>query len=538
MPAEEFDAYLKTLSGRLRLKPARRAELSDELRDHLETRLEELTAEGVPRAAAVRKALEEFGDAAGLASQMSFAFAVHARRRRRKTVMRVTASAAATLACGIAVAYLFAPPNPAVNPPGPALAQDEPAPAAEPGDPFSASAEASGDPFGGPAAPASPDEAKMIALEKALDAPTELDARPGDTLAEALDGLASQHEIVILPDSRALAPQGMDLRDLPIDNPPKLSGYSLRTVLNVLLSAAKNEEPLAAVPRNGILFVTTQEAAGLDLETRIYNVRDLLINVRASKPADVMEGFGGGQEGGAGMFSLPPVHNQLGGMGGGGMGGGGMGGGGMGLGGMGGYVDGPFAPNAPSGPADELVDMILSVTGGDAFGGPWLIADGTGGTIEHFNGLLAVRQTAAVHRQIEDLLAALRRSAAERDWNAAATMPEPDAGATGAGMSMETLLVVVGENGILSVDGRDGLSEAEVRTALREAAARTPLRPVIVEADESVPNRAVQEAVRTVNRAGLKNVALRAADTTATDMTGDDPTGDAPAGVGTPFSNQ
>ncbi|MEM9702568.1 MAG: permease prefix domain 1-containing protein, partial [Planctomycetota bacterium] len=184
MPADEFDQYLKTLFSRLRVRPGRRSDLADEFRDHLETRLEELTAAGVPRAAAVDRALEEFGDAAGLASQMSHAFLLLARRRQRKFLMRVTASAAATLACGIVVAYLFAPPNRAVNPPGPALAQEE----TPPGDSLGAA------PRGPAAAAVSPDEQKIAALDAALKRPTTLaNIQPGASLLDTLKALEQEH---------------------------------------------------------------------------------------------------------------------------------------------------------------------------------------------------------------------------------------------------------------------------------------------------------------------------------------------------------
>ena len=127
MPAEEFDAYLRALSSLLRLEPAQRAELADEFRDHLETRLEELTAAGVPRARAVETALEEFGDAAGLASHFTSQHRFRVRRRRRKALGKFvmkTLPAAAALAVLGAVAWLAAPPNPVLAPPAPAVAQD------------------------------------------------------------------------------------------------------------------------------------------------------------------------------------------------------------------------------------------------------------------------------------------------------------------------------------------------------------------------------------------------------------------------------
>ncbi|NNJ27331.1 permease prefix domain 1-containing protein [Alienimonas chondri] len=573
MPAEEFDAYLKTLRARLRLKPGRRAELEDEFRDHLESRLEELTAAGVPRAAAIQRALEEFGDAAGLASQMSHAFRILARRRRRKTFMRVTASAAATLACGIAVAYLFAPPNRAFAPPGPAVAQDADAPPPEndaadadaperpdpaaaleakldgpapenlyrPGTPvesfFANLRHKTGIPvladneilpegwgtltrlglppnFNGlnesldlgpeftlrqmlntvlgqfasdlrvenrdgilyvtgdfPRRPGTRDLPEASRLEEMLEVPTTLAGlRPGDTVAEALDTLAGIHQIAILPDSRALDLEGIDLRDLPIDNPPQLSGYSLRTTLDVLLSTV-SEESLLAVPRDGILFITTQEAAGLDLETRIYNVRDLLTDVRTSS-GGMGGGFGGGEFGG-------------------------------------GEFGGSGGENA-NGAANDLVAMILSVTGGSNFGGGWMETGEGEGSLEHFNGLLAVRQTTTVHRQIEDLLSSLRRSAAERSWDEATDGAGSEAASLSGGADADPVIVVVGPNGIQSINGREEFTPGTHGAYLTKLAQEAPRRSVVIKAVESAPSRVVQEAVKLVTEAGLSKIALRA----------------------------
>lgn len=149
--------------------------------------------------------------------------------------------------------------------------------------------------------------------------------------------------------------------------------------------------------------------------------------------------------------------------------------------------------------------MILSVTGGENFGGPWQITDGTGGSIEHFNGLLAVRQTAAVHRQIEELLAALRRSAAERGWDGTAA-GEPAAAAPEGG---ESVVLVVGPDGIRSINGTVADRPDEYRQALILLGKEKPSCPIIVRAEKSVPARAVQEVVQFLAEVGLTRVSLR-----------------------------
>src|SRR5688572_26584629 len=104
MSDREFENYLTLLAGLLRLDGKQRGAIAEELRSHLEDRLEELVARGVSREEAVRRALAEFGDAAGLAGQ----FAAISQSRRRRWLMRVmTFSVAATLllAAGIAVLW-------------------------------------------------------------------------------------------------------------------------------------------------------------------------------------------------------------------------------------------------------------------------------------------------------------------------------------------------------------------------------------------------------------------------------------------------
>ena len=86
MSEKDFELYLSLLSRFLRLKPGQRDEISDELRDHLEQRLDELTQQGHSREEAIRKALDEFGDAASLADH----FTHIAHRRKRRLIMRCT----------------------------------------------------------------------------------------------------------------------------------------------------------------------------------------------------------------------------------------------------------------------------------------------------------------------------------------------------------------------------------------------------------------------------------------------------------------
>src|SRR5579859_4000421 len=105
MSEQEFELYLKLLSRCLNLTAAQREQISDELRDHLAERLEELARAGVPREKAVMQALDEFGDAAVLAGH----FTSIARLKRRRLIMRLSLGSVAVLASAILIAIAFWP---------------------------------------------------------------------------------------------------------------------------------------------------------------------------------------------------------------------------------------------------------------------------------------------------------------------------------------------------------------------------------------------------------------------------------------------
>jgi RND family efflux transporter MFP subunit len=123
MSEQEFELYLKLLSRCLGLTPSQREQIADELRDHLEERLEELARAGVPREKAVVQALDEFGDAAVLAGD----FATIARLKRRRFLMRLSLGSVGVLTAALLVAYAFWPENRAVRGPERVVAQEKPA---------------------------------------------------------------------------------------------------------------------------------------------------------------------------------------------------------------------------------------------------------------------------------------------------------------------------------------------------------------------------------------------------------------------------
>jgi multidrug efflux system membrane fusion protein len=124
MSEQEFELYLKLLSRCLNLTPSQREQIADELRDHLEQRLEELAEAGVPREKAVVQALDEFGDAAVLAGN----FATVARFKRRRFLMRLSLGSVGVLTAVLLLAFAFWPENRAVRGPERVVAQERPSP--------------------------------------------------------------------------------------------------------------------------------------------------------------------------------------------------------------------------------------------------------------------------------------------------------------------------------------------------------------------------------------------------------------------------
>src|ERR1700722_3573327 len=122
MSEQEFELYLKLLSRCLSLTPAQREQIADELRDHLEERLDELARAGVSREKAVVQALDEFGDAAALAGN----FAAIARLKRRRLLMRLSLGSVGALTAVLLVSLAFWPENRAFRMPGVAIAQGQP----------------------------------------------------------------------------------------------------------------------------------------------------------------------------------------------------------------------------------------------------------------------------------------------------------------------------------------------------------------------------------------------------------------------------
>ena len=122
MSNEEFENYLALVTRLLRLNRSQREMIRSEMRDHLESRVEEMVDSGVDRKDAVRSALEEFGDAAGLANQ----FQIISNINQRRWMMRfATFSIIGAFVAAIFIMAMW-PGEARFGAPSASIAQDEP----------------------------------------------------------------------------------------------------------------------------------------------------------------------------------------------------------------------------------------------------------------------------------------------------------------------------------------------------------------------------------------------------------------------------
>src|SRR5580692_5111799 len=228
MSEQEFDLYLKLLAKCLRLTSGQRELIADELRDHLEERLEELARAGVPRERAVAQALDEFGDAAVLAAH----FTTIARLKRRRILMRLSLGSVGVLTAALLIGYAFWPDNRALRGPERIVAQEKPkdlepakggsstAVKSTPGSKAHKSNQAPpprvpvGVNFAPVEHPSSSDLAGLPLVEArihdALHQPVDFFVEP-QSLKDAIDFIAARYQIPILFDQKDCDAAGIDI---------------------------------------------------------------------------------------------------------------------------------------------------------------------------------------------------------------------------------------------------------------------------------------------------------------------------------------
>lgn len=373
MSTQEFDRYLALLTKLLRLRSGQRDEIADELRDHFEQRLDELTAQGVSHDEAVRSALEEFGDAANLAHHFSHLSHVQFRRR----TMRRALGTIAVITVVLLIAIAFWPHIPVPVPPAPqvivAQAIGTPAPGGVEAGLVQTQEQAE----------LAADRQDRAKIEQKLSQKVALDFVE-TPLQDAMMFLADQSQLTILIDRVSLAESSVPV-DAPIDLSIGENIATLRTVLDLILEPLK----LGFTIRGGIIYITTTNRAH---EIVVYNVRDLLAEFQNMG----LPGMAGGP------FSSMP-------------------------GGEGGFVGGPagMMPAAMPGdggramPGGKKGDLCFKLSETSSI--PVVVAamiepdswelNGGNGNITQYNGLMVVKNSQAVHAKIRRLLEMMRAAA-------------------------------------------------------------------------------------------------------------------------------
>jgi hypothetical protein len=375
MSDQEFDNYLALLSRLLKLGAKQRDAIAGELRSHLEDRLDELLARGMPRDEAVRQALEEFGDAAGLAAE----FVSPRRDRRNRWIMRLTTASVAAIVLIAAGIFTFWPGT-----------------SAGPG----AAAVVAQVPVG---APTATDALARRTLEQKLDQAVDVEFAESP-FNEVIDFLQEKSGIQFVVKTKKLEEAGAAV-DMPVNL--NLKGVKLRTLLELLLEPLE----LTYMTKDDLILITTPEDAESPgrMIARVYDCRELLAMARPPGSTRPRAPTGGG-----GFFAVqdePPTKQNPGPADGAASATSGAaasaadssaGGGGIGI--AGGTSEAP-APSEIS-DAENLINVITTVIDAEMWvdvGGPSAIAE--------YKGLLTVATTQETHQKVERLLNMLHQAA-------------------------------------------------------------------------------------------------------------------------------
>ena len=251
MPEHEFQIYLSVLSRLMKLDEQQKSAIADELSDHLEERFEDLVRSGMDRDEAIRQALDEFGDASGLAVDLTRV----SQKRIRRIIMRSGLATAALLFICFGWAFLFPTGNDAFNADPQLVAQDAA--------PETVAA----------IAPPKTDQSRVkITLDadsSDFDVPflkTQTTINFADTpLTDVLEYLQRQAEFPILLDVIALEEAGL-LADEPINL--VVGGVRFDQALDIML----RDFELTWFIEDGILHVTTVEVANEKFLNRSYDL--------------------------------------------------------------------------------------------------------------------------------------------------------------------------------------------------------------------------------------------------------------------------
>lgn len=388
MSEQEFEVYLRLIAKLLRLSDKQREAISDELRDHMEARLDELMESGMGREKAIHAAIEEFGDAAGLAEEFTQITRHYTLRRR---IMRTSIGALAAAAT-IALAFLYM------------LPQDRPG-ISGPAETFAQGADAT-------------EEALLASTKEAAGTLEMLSQRItvdyGQTpLGGVFDHLREETGVNIFVNWTALEGIGID-EDYPLTL--SLRDTSAHTVLSLmcqLLNPALPESIDYAVMDDVVVVATASEINQMRV-VRIYDCLDLMggavTHAAAGQTSGDMES--GGMMGGYGGPGTGDFGGEM------AMGGEGYGGG---YGGMGGGYGAGEQPTRPAGRRSAGAyggfgmggGMPMQPHAGEMVNVVQTLLD-NGGSVTSYDGMLVVIAGHKTHQRIQETLTMMRSARAQR----------------------------------------------------------------------------------------------------------------------------
>lgn len=244
MSETDYDAYLGLLARFLRLDSRQREEIGRELRAHIEEAVDADMARGIPREQAIRRALDEFGDAAELAARFSSI------GRKRRWIMRGTLTAACIGFAALALNVFTGQSTPPV-------------------------VASSGDLgfVGGQRATRTTAARVDDPIAKALRQEIPEVAFEEVSFKSLVEYVRDIVKVNIHVRWRRLEDSGIDA-DTPVTI--KLKGVSAGQLLDLVLEDVGVAEPLGHEVRDGVLIISTREALTRRRTTRTYDVRDLL----------------------------------------------------------------------------------------------------------------------------------------------------------------------------------------------------------------------------------------------------------------------
>ena len=120
MSNQEFENYIALIGKLLQLNREQRGQIAGELQDHLQMRVADLESEGVEKQEAIRRALEEFGDAAAMAKNFQ---SVINHKKRRRMMRFITFSIAGSFVAAVLLMALW-PSESRFGAPSRSIAQD------------------------------------------------------------------------------------------------------------------------------------------------------------------------------------------------------------------------------------------------------------------------------------------------------------------------------------------------------------------------------------------------------------------------------